>query len=400
MAFKWQLRSDTSANWTTANPILAAGEMVIESDTKRLKIGNGTTAYASLGYKDSQGVSGSLVYMSYGDGSDGNVVISSGTTTLTKDMYYNNLTLNGTGSINTNNFKIFIAGVLDITAAPAGAIQNNGLAGNAASASTPGAALSALTANTLGVAGLGGVGAASSTAVGVTGTAGVSPTVGNGGTSGQGGAGGTNGTNLGGAAKAGVAATLPFPIRRWETEFLKGITLIGGGVSGSSGASGGGDGTNSSGAGGGGGNGGGVIAIFARTILRGPNTALGAIQSNGGNGGAGGTPTTGICGGGGGAGGAGGGWIFIAFEKLAGSKSTQSIQANGGSGAVGGAGIGSGAIGGQGGNGGVPGRVTLFQSTLGICNEFTAIAPIQTGGLGVNLLGGNGATGGILQVDL
>ncbi len=45
-----QLRRDTAANWTTANPVLAAGEVGIESDTAKLKIGDGATAWTTLGY--------------------------------------------------------------------------------------------------------------------------------------------------------------------------------------------------------------------------------------------------------------------------------------------------------------------------------------------------------------
>ena len=45
-----QLRSDTAANWTSVNPTLAAGEMGFETDTGKLKIGTGSTAWTSLSY--------------------------------------------------------------------------------------------------------------------------------------------------------------------------------------------------------------------------------------------------------------------------------------------------------------------------------------------------------------
>lgn len=45
-----QLRRDTSAAWSTANPVLLAGECGYESDTRLLKIGNGTTAWNDLAY--------------------------------------------------------------------------------------------------------------------------------------------------------------------------------------------------------------------------------------------------------------------------------------------------------------------------------------------------------------
>ena len=43
-------RYDTAANWTTANPTLLAGEIGIESDTKKWKLGTGATAWTSLAY--------------------------------------------------------------------------------------------------------------------------------------------------------------------------------------------------------------------------------------------------------------------------------------------------------------------------------------------------------------
>ena len=47
---KIQSRRDTAANWTTANPVLAAGELGFETNTTKFKIGDGTTAWASLNY--------------------------------------------------------------------------------------------------------------------------------------------------------------------------------------------------------------------------------------------------------------------------------------------------------------------------------------------------------------
>lgn len=50
MASQIQLRRDTAANWTSANPVLAQGEFGIESNTLKAKLGNGTTAWTSLAY--------------------------------------------------------------------------------------------------------------------------------------------------------------------------------------------------------------------------------------------------------------------------------------------------------------------------------------------------------------
>jgi hypothetical protein len=50
MTARMQQRRDTAANWTSANPTLAAGEMGIETDTYKFKVGNGSTAWTSLPY--------------------------------------------------------------------------------------------------------------------------------------------------------------------------------------------------------------------------------------------------------------------------------------------------------------------------------------------------------------
>jgi len=43
-------RRDTASNWTTNNTVLLAGELGYETDTKKFKIGDGTTAWQSLDY--------------------------------------------------------------------------------------------------------------------------------------------------------------------------------------------------------------------------------------------------------------------------------------------------------------------------------------------------------------
>jgi len=51
MAVQIQIRRGTSSEWTSANPTLADGELGLETDTSKIKIGNGSTAWASLGYQ-------------------------------------------------------------------------------------------------------------------------------------------------------------------------------------------------------------------------------------------------------------------------------------------------------------------------------------------------------------
>lgn len=50
MADLIQIRRDTAANWTSANTVLAQGELGAETDTSKIKIGDGATAWTSLAY--------------------------------------------------------------------------------------------------------------------------------------------------------------------------------------------------------------------------------------------------------------------------------------------------------------------------------------------------------------
>ena len=50
MPVQIQFRRDTAANWTSNDPTLASGELGYESDTGQMKIGDGSTAWTSLGY--------------------------------------------------------------------------------------------------------------------------------------------------------------------------------------------------------------------------------------------------------------------------------------------------------------------------------------------------------------
>jgi hypothetical protein len=45
-----QVRRSNASVWTSTNPVLDAGEIGLESDTLRVKIGDGTTAWSSLVY--------------------------------------------------------------------------------------------------------------------------------------------------------------------------------------------------------------------------------------------------------------------------------------------------------------------------------------------------------------
>lgn len=51
-----QIRRGTAAEWTSENPVLADGEPGYERNTKRVKIGDGSTRWVSLPYVDDQSV--------------------------------------------------------------------------------------------------------------------------------------------------------------------------------------------------------------------------------------------------------------------------------------------------------------------------------------------------------
>lgn len=59
MPTKIQFRRDTAANWTANNPTLSQGEMGLETDTGKFKVGNGTDAWAALVHSSgAQGIQG------------------------------------------------------------------------------------------------------------------------------------------------------------------------------------------------------------------------------------------------------------------------------------------------------------------------------------------------------
>ena len=83
-----QQRRDTAANWTSVNPTLADGEFGIEKDTRKFKIGDGTTAWNSLGYGTLSATnptfSGTVTATTFSGGLTGNADTATLASTATK----------------------------------------------------------------------------------------------------------------------------------------------------------------------------------------------------------------------------------------------------------------------------------------------------------------------------
>jgi hypothetical protein len=290
-----------------------------------------------------------ITFFDFGSGIDPDPNIS-GTVTLTRDMFYANLTITATGILNLAGFRAFVAG----TATNAGTIRFNGNPGNNGTGAAAGAAAgAALVAGSVGGAAAGSAGATGGLTVGLASAAAgnSNPAMG-----GSGGAAGTSGNGAGGAGAAGgVGGTATQRLFQFlNSHLLFQATLITGGAGGKGGSSGGGSGT-VAGAGGGGGGGGGGVLFLATRILN--NTGI--ISANGG---AGGSQIASLglnTGGGSGGGGGGGGWVYVVAGSV---TSTGTIQALGGSAGTGGAGNGTGTAGAAGVAGSV-GKTSLYNCT-------------------------------------
>ncbi len=311
----------------------------------------------------------------FGNGRDGNATITT-TIVLTRDMYYNNLTLGASGVLNVLNFRVFVAGTLTFSSSSgAGAIRADGAA---APAATTVAVPSSSTVKSLADGGAGGngsvggaissIGAAASAASDSRGTLG-----------GKGGKGG----NGGGTTSSSVGRTGPsgtyngYSIQAPSLSYFIGSALktyIGG--LGGSGGCGGNGGTGNSGPNGAcGAQGGGVLCIFARTVVLGSSTPAAIIRANGGAGATGLSGNTTAAGAGGGGGG-GGGYVLLAYETLTSPGITGAISCPGGTGGQPGA-AGGGAdspTNGQGGDGGDGGAIDTYNFTTNTWTRATGTA--------------------------
>ena len=305
------------------------------STTRQWNEIRGGTIYAATALYIAGILVASFASAFYGDGSDGDVTIS-GSTTLSRDMFYNNLTVNST--LNPSGYRIFVKNTLTINSG--GKIfrngNNGGDGGNGSACSSSGSGGGAGGALSDGylkgapAGGAGGQGGGSGGGAGSAGSGGgsTSSSLGVSGVSGGTGGGSQNGAGGGGGASA---PNIPFRANigmYWNIAHMLDTTTSWtftpyGGTGGSGGSSGGGGGSQTGcgtgGTGGGGGGGasaGGIIAVYAKTITINTGGKIEAIGGAGGNGGNGTNPCNCSCNGanagnGGGCGGGGSGGVAV-----------------------------------------------------------------------------------------
>jgi hypothetical protein len=82
-----QVRRGTAAQWTSTNPTLAAGEFGFETDTNKIKCGNGSTAWTSLAYLNNDGdITGVTAGTGISGGGTSGTVTVSIDTSVTADL--------------------------------------------------------------------------------------------------------------------------------------------------------------------------------------------------------------------------------------------------------------------------------------------------------------------------
>jgi hypothetical protein len=315
----------------------------------------------------------------FGDGSDGQVTISSNTT-LSRDMFYAALAVNNGVTLFTNGFRVFVRQTMTNNGTVAadggnGANGNDGTSYYTGGGAGGAAGVAAYSSGSLpvppsgkagGNGGGGGCGVLGGTAgsPGANGNAGDSATKSlgspgaagggaGGGGSGGGGGGGPGGNAGAAGSQSGVAINVPrsgiAAFNLFDTQPI--FAPLSGSAGSSSGAGGGGGGgaviqpgvacVAGGGGGGGGGSGapGGFVEIFAQRIVN--NGTVAARGGSGGNGGQGGTVGGSSAAGGGGAGGGAGGAggvVVLVFEELTGAGVVSVVGGPGGSGGVAGTG--------------------------------------------------------------
>lgn len=369
--------------------------------TPRLSIGDGTAVNSVLWDGSILTVNGSPITNQdiYGDGSDGDVTIS-GDTSLSSDMFYDDLTINTGVTLNPNGYRIFVKGTLTIsgtgTIARTAANGGNGTgfsgAWTTATGGAGGTAGAALAAGSIPGGKAGANGGQGGDVVFSTGEAGDAGTAGNdaaksiGATNGAAGvAGGQGGSaNAGGGAAGGAGGgagaqtgtvynkihNVLAAYRLYDdtgTAYLTSSPGSGGSGGGGSGAHDNDPGPEAGAGGGGGASGssGGIVLVFARIV-----TGTGTIKSLGGAGGNGGNGENAqVSGsakaGGGGGGGAGSGGAGGVAILIYGTLSGVTLSATGGAAGTAGTG-GTGSNGGGSGSSGTTGNAGSAGITISL----------------------------------
>lgn len=118
MPTKIQIRRGTASQWTSANPTLASGEFGLETDTGKVKLGTGTTAWTSLTYFQPLSLDG-LSDVAITSAATGQVVQYDGTSWVNSDVAISEVTglqtaLDGkAATAHTQNFSTIITTVSD-----------------------------------------------------------------------------------------------------------------------------------------------------------------------------------------------------------------------------------------------------------------------------------------------
>jgi len=301
-----------------------------------------------------------LGYPIFGDGSDGDVDINSGTfssspitsNALTRDASFDDLTLSG-GDLDCAGYRLFVKGTLTIGASYK--VYRNGNTGANASGYTAGAGGTALANNNLFGSIVGGAGATGKNNGAGNGTAGSNGANADRSIAVDGAAGGDSNDGepytgaAGGTGGTATASTMrpysyPFCVLLYEVKDNVSPRLLESSASGGGGAGGysAGFAPAAGGGGGGAGSGGGIVLVVAKKIVN-----NGSIESTGGDGGDGGAAAHTGGGGGGGAGGSGG-TIILIYNAYSGAGTK---PVTGGTGGDGGAGAAVGPAGDSGTNG-------------------------------------------------
>lgn len=100
---KIQVRRDTSTNWSVNNPIPAQGEPCYETDTGKLKIGDGSNTYTNLPYIEGGGSPG-------GDVTQAGDNTFTGTNAFTSGLWLKNTFVNAQQQLYLNNNKSLVMG--------------------------------------------------------------------------------------------------------------------------------------------------------------------------------------------------------------------------------------------------------------------------------------------------